>query len=93
MLAAQSPGRDDPLRLDRHGDDPHRDPSDHVDDRHDACEAWWSYPYDAAESEHDALLVLLDDTERERQTNERKHANTDEHSNNRSHDFPFVAMR
>src|SRR5664279_2060088 len=54
---------DDALGLDRHGDDPQRDPVQHVDERDDHPQAWSAHADDATESEQDPDLVLLDDLE------------------------------
>src|SRR5664279_5253964 len=54
---------DDALGLDRHGDDPQRDPVQHVDERDDDPQARSAHADDATESEQDPDLVLLDDLE------------------------------
>ena len=58
---------DDALGLDRHGHDPQRHPVQHVDERDDQPQAGLACPDDAAEPEQHALLVLLDDAQRERE--------------------------
>ena len=57
---------DDPLRLDRHGHDAHRDTAQHVDQRDDQCEPRFLHIDDSSETEQDTFLVLLDDAERHR---------------------------
>ena len=58
---------DDALGLDRHGDDPQRDPVQHVDDRDDQPQAGSAFTDHPAQPEQDALLVLFDDPHRHRQ--------------------------
>src|SRR5207253_6808284 len=64
---------DDPLGLDRHGDDPQRDAPEDVDHGHDPDEAGLLEPDHPTQPEEHALLVLLHDAQRQRQHNEGEH--------------------
>ena len=56
--------RDDPLRLDRHRDDPQRHAPDAIDERDDEDQPRPAGVLDAAEPELHAALVLLEDPHR-----------------------------
>jgi hypothetical protein len=56
---------DDALGLDRHGHDPQRHPPQHLDQRHDQPQAGLADPHHPAKAEQHALLVLLDDPNRQ----------------------------